>query len=144
MKCLIPIIAIQFVVFQAFSQTISGFTVTVVCDAQSLTGGHPKDATTFMLGVWENGEKNMYIFSKHQLRAGYQADRVNTDSSGHLKSAILKTDLDTEKIVSYGTVEINFSNNNLGKGYLNSIHESTEPYVLGSHELTNCKIGGTK
>jgi len=126
--------------FQGIAQNMPGFSVSVTCQARSITGGHPKNATLLTLGSWDNRERNMYVFEGDQLRVGLQATEILPASNGQLTSNLLAKDLDTNQMRTYGKIEVQFDAAGTGKGVLHSNFQSTEPYVLGSLELTNCHI----
>jgi hypothetical protein len=125
---------------QVLAENMPGFTVKVMCQARSITGGHPKNATSLTLGYWQNREQNMYIFEKDQLRVGLHATNVVPNTNGQLKADLLARDTDSGQMMNYGQVEIRFDSTGAGKGFLHSNYQSSEPYVLGSHELTNCRL----
>ncbi len=124
---------------QGNAQTLPGFNVTVTCQAHSLTGGHPRNATRFTMGVWQNGEKNAYVFERDHLRVGLQATKIFPGLNGQLISQLLAKDLDNNQMKNYGSVDIQFDGTGNGKGFLHSNFESSEPYVLGTLELNNCR-----
>lgn len=140
MRPILLLIASQMLGIQSMAQNMPGFHVTVTCQARSLTGGHPSHATLLTLGYWENRERTAYIFERDLLRVGLQATEIYPASNGQLRSDLLARDLDNNQIATYGKIEVQFDGTGTGRGFLHSNFESSEPYVLGSLELTNCHI----
>ncbi|MGZ3694892.1 MAG: hypothetical protein ACXWQO_11995 [Bdellovibrionota bacterium] len=124
---------------------LDGFVPSVECDARSLRGGHPADATKMLLGTWKNdasGQKAFYVLSHGAMRVGLTTTQIRPDSLGSLKADLLAMDLDNGQNMLYGNLNIQFDSNGTGKGIMESAFETKEQpsYVFGSLELSNCRV----
>lgn len=114
----------------------ANFVRTIECTAKITNGEHPKDATLLIIGKYLNEYRPSIVLatSKDELRFAVRLNSLPNPEERLFHSEIIAHDIDSNNDFSMGQIDIDLSTR---KGILNS---SSEPYVLGSFELFNCKM----